>query len=430
MEDNMSTNELQECRVCGATEELELFGEFLLCPECREEHLKQCSCCGEYFLENENDYVIDRDGDIYCESCRDDHLSYCEHCEEYSDSDHFEHIENLDEWWCNDCAQNHAYHCDSCGNWTSENYGDSDTTLCQGCFESDYYICDDCGELVHNSDAMYDDNGTYCRSCYESNHADDIHNYSYEPYLHFQSSDDDNENRLAYLGFELEAGGLSSASERNQLAESISDDEETFYLKEDGSIPEYGFELVSHPITLKRHKELDWENILTELSRGGMRSHDLGEEACGLHVHVSRNYLTPYKWLLIDWFISKYQTEFETIARRQETHWARFKKSNGLPVKEVYGKSSGTRYQAVNFENTNTVEFRLFRGTLKYSTFIATLEIVDALVHWAKQLSISDILASGDAFANFTGYILSNPLYENAVNYLNENNLIGVKKCA
>jgi len=138
------------------------------------------------------------------------------------------------------------------------------------------------------------------------------------------------------------------------------------------------------------------------------------------------------KVLMKKWKQTKHfsKTEFETIARRQETHWARFKKSNGLPVKEVYGKSSGTRYQAVNFENTNTVEFRLFRGTLKYSTFIATLEIVDALVHWANQLSISDILASGDAFANFTGYILSNPLYENAVNYLNENNLIGVKKCA
>ena len=155
-----------------------------------------------------------------------------------------------------------------------------------------------------------------------------------------------------------------------------------------------------------------------------MKSHDLGESGCGLHVHVSRNYLTSYKWLLIDWFISKYQDKFEIIARRKETHWARFKKSNGLPVKDVYGKSNGTRYQAVNFENRNTVEFRLFRGTLNFSTFMATLEIVDALVHWARQLSISDILASKDAFRNFTDYIRSNSLYENAVNYLNDKELI------
>ncbi len=41
-----------------------------------------------------------------------------------------------------------------------------------------------------------------------------------------------------------------------------------------------------------------------------------------------------------------------------------------------------------------------------------------------------DILSTGDAFENFTGYIQSNPLYSNAVNYLKENNLMEVKKCA
>ena len=388
--------------------------------------MKKCSYCGEYLLDD--DYVTDCNGEIYCESCRDDHLSWCDRCNEYSDSDNFVHIENLDEYWCGDCSC-HAYHCEDCGDWVSENYGDDNITLCCSCYESSYCTCDDCSEVIHNDNAHFHDDGTYCEYCYNENHSSNIHEYSYEPYLNFQSSDDDNESRLAYLGFELEAGGVTS-SERNDIADSISDGEDTFYLKEDGSIPDYGFELVSHPITLKRHKELDWAGVLRSMSNGGMRSHDLGEESCGLHVHISRNYLSPYKWLLIDWFISKYQDNFETIARRKETHWARFKKSNGLPVKEVYGKSNGTRYQAVNFENSNTVEFRLFRGTLKYSTFIATLEIVDALVHWANQLSISDILASGDAFANFTAYIQSSSLYENAVNYLNELNLMEVKKCA
>ena len=416
------------CRLCGESANLipvTIDHETIhLCPECREEHLKQCSDCDEYFLDDENDYAVDRNGDVYCESCR-ENLSFCERCEEYSDGDGFVHIADLDEWWCDSCAENHAYRCDSCGEWSSENHGDSDTILCRGCFESDYYICDDCGELIHCSDAITDDHGAYCRSCYESNHSSDIHNYGYEPSLNFQCADDENgEKFLPYLGFELEAGGLSSASERNDVAETISDGEKTFYLKEDGSIPDYGFELVSHPITLKRHRELDWKTIRKTMSGNGMRSHDLGESSCGLHVHVSRNCLTSYKWLLIDWFISKYQDKFETIARRRETHWARFKKSNGLPVKDVYGKSSGTRYQAVNFENRNTVEFRLFRGTLKYSTFMATLEIVDALVHWARQLSISDILASKDAFRNFADYILANGLYGNAVHYLKAKELI------
>lgn len=421
--------ETVECHICQTTEELTTYGEFHLCEGCRDEHLKQCSYCGEYFLDNESDYVTDCNGDIYCESCRDDHLSYCEYCGEYSDSDRFEHIENLDEWWCNGCTHSHAYHCENCGDWISENYGDDNTVVCNPCYADHYTTCDDCNEVIHSDNAYCHDDGTYCEYCYNENHSSNVHEYGYSPYLNFLSSDKDDENRLAYLGFELEAGGVTS-SDRNRIADEISDGEDTFYLKEDGSIPEYGFELVSHPITLKRHKELNWQSILSQMSNAGMKSHDLGAESCGLHVHVSRNYLSPYKWLLIDWFISKYQAQFELIARRQETHWARFKKSNGQNIKEVYGKSNGTRYQAVNFENSNTVEFRLFRGTLKYSTFMATLEIVDALVHWAQQLSISNILASGNAFEHFTAYICSSSLYENAQNYLTELNLMEVKKCA
>lgn len=419
----MDAENVLNCHICGTTEELEVYGEFHLCPDCRDEHLRQCSDCGEYFIDNENDYVIDREENIYCESCRDE-LSFCEHCEEYSCSEDFVHLEDTDEWWCRSCAERDAYQCMDCSDWVSENHGDSNHILCSGCFEDRYTWCSDCGDLVHIDDSFSTDDGIYCEYCYNENHSSNIHNYSYEPCLNFQCADDENDEKsLPYLGFELEAGGVS-ISERNDIAETISDGEETFYLKEDGSIPDYGFELVSHPITLKRHKELDWEITLKEMSNGGMKSHDLGESGCGLHVHVSRNYLTSYKWLLIDWFISKYQDKFELIARRKETHWARFKKSNGLPVKDVYGKSSGTRYQAVNFENRNTVEFRLFRGTLNFSTFMATLEIVDALVHWARQLSISDILASKDAFRNFTDYIRSNSLYENAVNYLNDKELM------
>ena len=56
---------------------------------------------------------------------------------------------------------------------------------------------------------------------------------------------------------------------------------------------------------------------------------------------------------------------------------------------------------------------------------MATLEIVDALVHWAKQLSIHDILTHGDAFGNFIRFVaVHGELYTNAVNYLNEKNLM------
>ena len=42
---------------------------------------------------------------------------------------------------------------------------------------------------------------------------------------------------------------------------------------------------------------------------------------------------------------------------------------------------------AVNLENANTVEMRIFRGTLKYSTFIATLQFVDEICDVAVSMS-------------------------------------------
>jgi hypothetical protein len=37
------------------------------------------------------------------------------------------------------------------------------------------------------------------------------------------------------------------------------------------------------------------------------------------------------------------------------------------------------RYTCVNIQNYNTIEFRIFRGTLKYNTFIAALQLIDEI---------------------------------------------------
>ena len=41
---------------------------------------------------------------------------------------------------------------------------------------------------------------------------------------------------------------------------------------------------------------------------------------------------------------------------------------------------------AVNLENETTVEFRIFRGTLRYTTFMAALELVHEICRFAIQL--------------------------------------------
>ncbi len=50
-------------------------------------------------------------------------------------------------------------------------------------------------------------------------------------------------------------------------------------------------------------------------------------------------------------------------------------------------KGSYGRYTAVNLCNYNTIEFRMFRGTLKYNTLIAALELVNAMCDIAVGMS-------------------------------------------
>ena len=49
-------------------------------------------------------------------------------------------------------------------------------------------------------------------------------------------------------------------------------------------------------------------------------------------------------------------------------------------------KSCG-RYQAINLQNEKTVEFRMFRGTLKHNTLIAALQLVNEICNAAFSMS-------------------------------------------
>ncbi len=61
--------------------------------------------------------------------------------------------------------------------------------------------------------------------------------------------------------------------------------------------------------------------------------------------------------------------------------------------KEILDKSKDycNRYVAVNLRNYSTIEFRLFRGTLRYNTFIATLQFVSEICRVALTMSEEEI---------------------------------------
>lgn len=385
-----------------------------------------CNSCHSLLEFTGDNSPFEYNGDYYCEECKENNFFTCDHCGKYIHAADSVYIDDSYDRVCEECAEEHYYRCEECGHYISENHGDDNIELCEHCRERYYVYCEECGAIVHEDHAHYIERRDeyLCESC-NNNEVDCIHDYSYKPDLTFYHTPDE-VGKLPYLGFELESGGLDSYSDADKIAEKIQD-EDYYVLKSDGSIPDYGFELVSHPMTLEYHRQFRWRNILKTMSEAGLRSHDLGSEGCGLHVHVSKKFLRAHQWLIVDWFVSRCQKQWEIIARRPECHWARFKKiEKGEKLSNKFGKSSCTRYQAVNFENYSTVEFRLFRGTLKYETFMATLEVVDCLVRWAKQARAWDLLrCNGKIWSVFIKYLRENSeKYPYAVEYLTAKGLM------
>lgn len=361
------------------------------------------------------------DGEFICDECYTMNYTTCERCGDVvSESDRVLEVHTHNgigyEYWCDCCVERWASRCADCDEWWSNDdlevncFGEY---ICPDCAEA-YVRCDDCGEPVPDGEINVIDSGCYCNNCIGRHRT--IHDYhcDHEPEFHDGdgiSSNCPTPGRL-YLGFELEAGGMDSESACDEVADYIinyfSDGETNFHLEHDGSIPRYGFELIADPRTLESHRDFDWESVLKVERDGGLKSHDLGADACGLHVHASRDYLSETRWAFVDYLINKARPKFEDIARRRECSWARFKHADDeTPLAKKVGDKYRRydRYQAVNFKNDNTIEFRLFRGTLNPETLRATLEIVDAVVNWAKKVKMNNVLKDGGVWENFVKFV-------------------------
>jgi len=190
-----------------------------------------------------------------------------------------------------------------------------------------------------------------------------------------------------------EAGEIHSNAAR---IENIANAEsEHVYCKHDGSLNN-GFEIVTHPMTLDYHiTKMPWANVLNEAKRIGYLSHQAG--TCGLHVHINRSAFGSTEKeqdeviARILYFFEKHWEELLKFSRRthKQLQWA-----NRYGLKEhpqeilKHAKGDQERYTCVNLTNYHTIEFRVFRGTLKLNTLLATLQLLDRICDVA--LSFTD----------------------------------------
>ena len=201
---------------------------------------------------------------------------------------------------------------------------------------------------------------------------------------------------LLYMGVELE---IDKGGEDERNAETLLDigncNGNHIYCKHDGSLNE-GFEIVSHPMTLAYHtKEMNWGEIFDKAIALGYRSHQTG--TAGLHTHINRSaFGTEENISKLVYLVEKYWNELVILSRRTEANIERWASRYGISTtaKETYElakKNRLGRYVAVNLENENTIEFRLWRGTLCYKTFIATLQLVYELCRFAIMMTDKEL---------------------------------------
>ena len=296
------------------------------------------------------------------------------------------------EWLCESCADEFTVICDACGEriYSEDAVEDSNYTLCESCFDEDYVRCADCDRILRRDRTYWDDDDAYCSSCWDD-HCSVIHEYSYTPDLVFHGKG------LRHFGVELEiddGGTVNSNAEK--LLNIANANAENLYIKTDGSLDE-GLELVTHPMTLEYHlTEMPWAEVLRKAQSMGYLSHAAG--TCGLHVHISRlAFGCTYEQqeaaiARLLYFVEKFWAELLRFSRRTQSQMNRWAARYGIrltPSEQMsHAKNScAGRYTAVNLTNSDTVEIRMFRGTLKLNTLKATLQMVNHLVEVAVAMS-------------------------------------------
>ena len=391
--------------------------------ELEEPKLIRCDICGEEHTETECKRV---DGKIVCINCMSEHTYICDGCRNRHLNENKTHIDNYN--LCDDCFRYHYKECADCGSlhMRSRMYISYDEEwICNDCIDN-YIRCDRCGEYYPESMILYDDdtNNDYCESCMEYLRSHVIHSYDHKPDPIFYGTDSD-----LFMGVELEIdkGGESHENARSIL-NILNNSNKFAYAKHDGSLSN-GFEIVSHPATLKYHCISNWQDAMNEAIEMGYKSHNT--RTCGLHVHVSRDALgydeedredTIAK---IIYFIEKNWDDVLLFTRRDEDLMEEWASRYGLYDGDVDGtydnakyESSCSRYKCVNLENEHTIEFRMFRGTLKYNTFIATLQFVNEICMQAMRHTIDEIEAY--TWSDFVNSITDKP---ELIEYLKEKNL-------
>lgn len=370
------------------------------CLECALNVVNWCYMC-DVNLSQDNLWFED---EAICQSCYDENIGQCDGCSEtyHKDNDLYHWLEDTDETLCDNCySDSDAFTCDDCDRTLSgESY--EGNGYCDDCYSDSMSYCDDC-------DSDYNSNEySGCPDCSGAG----LYQYSYKPEPIFYGTIPADK---LYFGMELELSGGDRAELVKKTVELFGD---MVYCKKDGSVAS-GYEIVTHPINAREFNTIFNADNLKELASMGGRSWDSNYE-CGIHISLSKKAFTPKHKYAFTKLMFDNENFFTNFSGRNSTY-ARFtEKDNGQSpaIKYAKGDSNDNRYLAINGQNADTLEVRIFKGTLNPVRVRRNVEILLAMYDFTKIITVKNIINNELTIENFIEYVNSNRIsYPNLITH-------------
>lgn len=422
------------CHICrdrhvrANTSDIELHDGSMIsvCSKCGKERISECSHCGGNIVLDSITRWATIDGNCVCSQCLSDLYQYCSECDTWHPNDvPFVKI-NLTKSICESCLTEKYQLCDHCGIYHRKRHviAIGSKNLCENCYDTLYPRCYFCGGRSLGEVFQKIGERHCCSTCYERERTglygatgadmtrnsppEGVANYSYKPTpIMYPNLDYDDP---IYFGIELEADrdsgdfAVSTDAAANKVNELLG----YSYVKHDGSLRE-GLEIVTHPAKLSYHlqeKREAWIEVMRYLREAGFVSHTGGY--CGLHVHISSRPIEAASEDGIDKILylwSKHWKQLVRFSRRSTKRLEDWSRKCNVDIPDAVDENraasiakkakgdllSSGRYQAVNLQNSHTIEFRMLRGTLIPETFFASLQLIDRIVKVSMSHSLKEL---------------------------------------
>lgn len=326
-------------------------------------------------------------------------------CDDGDDSDECKQWmeDNYELIYCHDCNE-YEYVAKSITTYHEEE-------VCRYCIQNNYRFSDHYEQYVHEENARTALNENGDETVCDENDSDFgyderldmwVHdNYSPPPppiigsyhgskSEHRPIKDEWSYAKHRWFGVELEVEikdhGIDSNEKARMLNDLLNDGErgKRVFFERDGSLNN-GFEIISQPMSLPAHREL-WSWLRDRDACRHLLSHNT--RTCGLHVHVNKDNLTQLQIAKIVTFINDPANEqlIRAIARRYAEGYCKIKQKSFDSAHQ-----STDRYEAVNITSQKTIEFRVFKGSLKYESVLAAIEFCNSLVEFAADPITNDV---------------------------------------